>query len=109
MKKPVGVIIILFLFAIIFWACYEQAGSSFNLFARDFTDRNVFGREFPAGWYQAVPATAVVLLAPVFAWLWLKWGAPDRYVIISAFSPPPAPAVLREHTYIPRIHLQNAA
>ncbi len=73
-KKPVGVIIILFLFAIIFWACYEQAGSSFNLFARDFTNRNVFGREFPAGWYQAVPATAVVLLAPVFAWLWLKWG-----------------------------------
>ncbi|MGH9936879.1 MAG: peptide MFS transporter, partial [Blastocatellia bacterium] len=38
-KKPVAVIVILFLFSIIFWACYEQAGSSFNLFARDFTDR----------------------------------------------------------------------
>jgi proton-dependent oligopeptide transporter, POT family len=73
-KKPVGVIIILFLFSIIFWACYEQAGSSFNLFARDFTNRSVFGREFPAGWYQSVPAVAVVILAPVFAWLWLKLG-----------------------------------
>lgn len=73
-KRPVAVIIILFLFSIIFWACYEQAGSSFNLFARDFTNRNVFGREFPAGWYQAVPAGAVIILAPVFAWLWLKLG-----------------------------------
>jgi POT family proton-dependent oligopeptide transporter len=73
-KKPVGVIVILFLFSIIFWACYEQAGSSFNLFARDFTNRFVFGREFPAGWYQAVPAISVVILAPVFAWLWLKMG-----------------------------------
>jgi POT family proton-dependent oligopeptide transporter len=73
-KKPVAVIVILFLFSIIFWACYEQAGSSFNLFARDFTNRFVFGREFPAGWYQAVPASAVVILAPVFAWLWLKMG-----------------------------------
>ncbi len=73
-KKPVGVIIILFLFSIVFWMCYEQAGSSFNLFARDFTNRNVFGREFPTGWYQAVPAIAVVVLAPVVAGLWLKLG-----------------------------------
>ncbi len=73
-KKPVAVIVILFLFSIIFWACYEQAGSSFNLFARDFTNRLVFGREFPAGWYQAVPAVSVIILAPVFAWLWLKMG-----------------------------------
>lgn len=73
-KKPVGVIVILFLFSIIFWMCYEQAGSSFNLFARDFTDRFVFGYEFPAGWYQSSPAIFVVMLAPVFAWLWLKWG-----------------------------------
>lgn len=73
-KKPVAVIVILFLFSIIFWACYEQAGSSFNLFARDFTNRFVFGRDFPAGWYQAVPAVSVIILAPVFAWLWLKMG-----------------------------------
>ena len=73
-KKPVGVIVILFLFSIIFWMCYEQAGSSFTLFARDFTNRHVFGYEFPSGWYQSSPAIFVVLLAPVFAWLWLKWG-----------------------------------
>ncbi len=73
-KKPVAVIIILFLFSIIFWACYEQAGSSFNLFARDFTNRFVFGYEFPTGWYQSSPPIFVVILAPVFVWLWLKLG-----------------------------------
>ena len=73
-KKPVGVIVILFFFSIIFWMCYEQAGSSFTLFARDFTNRFVLGYEFPVGWYQSSPAIFVVVLAPVFAWLWLKWG-----------------------------------
>jgi POT family proton-dependent oligopeptide transporter len=73
-KKPVAVIVVLFFFSIVFWACYEQAGSSFNLFARDFTNRFVFGREFPAGWYQTVPAISVVILAPLFAKLWLNLG-----------------------------------
>jgi POT family proton-dependent oligopeptide transporter len=73
-KKPVGVIVILILFSIIFWACYEQAGSSFTLFARDFTNRSVFGFEFPAGWFQTNAPLFVVILAPVFVWLWLKMG-----------------------------------
>ncbi|HQR35214.1 MAG TPA: peptide MFS transporter [Blastocatellia bacterium] len=73
-KKPVGAIIILFLFSIIFWACYEQAGSSFSLFARDLTNRNIFGYEFPAGWYQSSPAIFVVLLTPLFVLLWKKMG-----------------------------------
>src|SRR5215475_6232464 len=68
-KKPVGAIVILILFSIIFWACYEQAGSSFNLFARDFTNRSVFGFEFPAGLYQSSPAFFVLLLTPFFVWL----------------------------------------
>ncbi len=73
-KKPVVVIVILFLFSIIFWASYEQAGSSFNLFADRFTNRVVFGREFPAGWYQSSPAIFVVILTPIFVWLWKKMG-----------------------------------
>jgi POT family proton-dependent oligopeptide transporter len=73
-KKPVAVIVIVFLFSIIFWACYEQAGSSFNLFARDFTNRSIFGFEFPAGLYQASPPLFVITLTPFFVWLWLKMG-----------------------------------
>ncbi|MGH9935953.1 MAG: MFS transporter, partial [Blastocatellia bacterium] len=40
----------------------------------DFTDRFVSGREFPAGWYQSSPPLFVILLAPIFVWLWLKMG-----------------------------------
>ncbi|MFN7828876.1 MAG: peptide MFS transporter [Acidobacteriota bacterium] len=86
-KKPVGVIVILFFFSILFWASFEQAGSSFNLFADRYTDRSVSGwvlgilpgfiRDqvvdgFPAGWYQSVNSIFLIALAPVFSLLWLR-------------------------------------
>lgn len=71
-KKPVAVIVVLFVFSIIFWATFEQAGSSFTLFADRFTNRSVFGYEFPTSWYQSVNSIFLILLAPVFSWLWLK-------------------------------------
>ncbi|MBO0719875.1 MAG: peptide MFS transporter [Blastocatellia bacterium] len=73
-KKPVAVIVILFFFSVMFWAAFEQAGSSFNLFARDFTDRVVAGWEFPAGWYQSVNAIFLFMLAPVFSIIWIRLG-----------------------------------
>src|SRR5262249_51158968 len=48
--KRVAVIGVLFLFAAIFWSGFEQAPSSLNLFAKDFTDRNLFGFEVPFEW-----------------------------------------------------------
>ena len=71
-KKGVAVIVVLFLFATIFWAAFEQAPTSLNLFARDFTDRVVFGWEMPTTWLQAANSLFVVTLAPVFAWLWVS-------------------------------------
>lgn len=47
-KKRVGVIFVLFVFAAIFWGAFEQAPTSLNLFANDFTDRSIFGWEMPA-------------------------------------------------------------
>src|SRR5262249_61718939 len=73
-KNAVVVIVFLFLFSIVFWAFYEQAGSSFTLFADRFTNRSVFGREFPASWYQSSPALFVVILTPIFVLLWRKMG-----------------------------------
>jgi POT family proton-dependent oligopeptide transporter len=70
-KKRVFVIAILFIFAAIFWAAFEQAPTSLNLFARDFTNRVVFGWEIPAIWFQVVNSVFIVLLAPVFAAIWL--------------------------------------
>jgi proton-dependent oligopeptide transporter, POT family len=74
-KKRVIVIAILFVFAAIFWAAFEQAPTSLNLFAKDFTDRGFFGWEIPAIWFQSVNSVFIILLAPVFAWIWLRLGA----------------------------------
>jgi POT family proton-dependent oligopeptide transporter len=73
-KKRVAVIAILFVFAAIFWSAFEQAPTSLNLFAKDFTNRNVAGFVIPATWFQNVNSIFIVLLAPFFAALWLKLG-----------------------------------
>ncbi|HUN27664.1 MAG TPA: peptide MFS transporter [Steroidobacteraceae bacterium] len=75
-RRRVAVLAIFFVAAAVFWAGYEQAGSSLNLFARDYTDRSLFGGWFssgkhPASWYQSFQAVFILLLAPVFAWLWI--------------------------------------
>jgi proton-dependent oligopeptide transporter, POT family len=73
-KKRVLVIAILFFFAAIFWAAFEQAPTSLNLFARDFTQRTYFGFEIPAIWFQIVNSLFIVIFAPVFAAIWLGLG-----------------------------------
>jgi len=73
-KKRVAVIAILFVFAAVFWSAFEQAPTSLNLFARDFTNRNVAGFVIPATWFQNVNSIFIVLLAPFFAALWLRLG-----------------------------------
>ncbi len=67
-------IAVLFCFSCLFWSAFEQAGSSLNLFADRVTDNRLFGQAFPSSWYQAVNSTFIILLAPVFAWLWLRLG-----------------------------------
>jgi proton-dependent oligopeptide transporter, POT family len=67
-------ITVLFLFAILFWAAYEQAGTSLTLFADRYTRTAVFGWSFPSSWFQTVPAAFVILLSPLFAWMWLRLG-----------------------------------
>jgi len=70
-KKRIAVILVLFVFATIFWSAFEQAPTSLNLFAQDFTDRNLFGWEVPITWLQSVNSFFVITLAPVFAALWV--------------------------------------
>ncbi|MEO9634859.1 MAG: peptide MFS transporter [Parasphingorhabdus sp.] len=55
--------------SIIFWALFEQAGSSLNLF----TDRHVDRAGIDASMFQSINAIYIVLLAPFFAaaWTWL--------------------------------------
>ena len=54
-----------------FWALFEQAGSSLNLFTDRAVDRVLFGFDIPASWFQSLNAGFIFILAPVFAWGWV--------------------------------------
>ncbi len=73
-QRRVGVIAVFFVAAAVFWSGFEQAGSSFNLFAERYTDRVIFGWEVPASWLQSVNSLFIILLAPFFAALWMNLG-----------------------------------
>ncbi|MCJ7629787.1 MAG: oligopeptide:H+ symporter, partial [Longimicrobiales bacterium] len=73
-KKRLMLIFFLFVGAALFWSGFEQAGSSMNLFAADYTNRVVFGWEAPAAWLQSVNPVFIIAFAPVFGWLWLALG-----------------------------------
>ncbi|MDN3671174.1 peptide MFS transporter [Echinicola jeungdonensis] len=72
-KKKVGVVAILFVFSAIFWSGFEQAGSTLNLFAKRFTDRQVLGWEIPTGYFQSANSLFIIIFAPLFGamWVWL--------------------------------------
>ncbi len=70
-KRRLIVIFWLFILAAVFWSGFEQAGSSMNLFAANLTDRTIFGWEAPASWLQSINPIFIILLAPVFGWLWI--------------------------------------
>ncbi len=73
-RRRIGLCALLFLGAAMFWSGFEQAGSSMNLFARDFTDRTIGGTEVPAGMLQSVNPLFIILLAPVIGMLWVWLG-----------------------------------
>ena len=73
--KRVGAIAVFFLFSCIFWAAFEQAASSLNLFADRMTRLNAFGFEFPSSWFQSLNSAFMIFgLAPLLALLWIRLG-----------------------------------
>ena len=81
--QRIAVILILaFVGNIFFWAAFEQAGSSMNVFAKTNTDRTlggVFeGDGFPASWYQSVNPLVLLAFAPLFASLWVRLALRGR-------------------------------
>lgn len=63
---------ILFLISLnpLFWGLFEQAGGSMNLFTDRFVDRG----GVPAGIFQSINPIIIILVAPLFATLWLWLG-----------------------------------
>ena len=69
-KQQITSLIILILFTIPFWICFEQAGSSLTLFAEYSTNRNLFGFVIPTGYFQSLNPVFILILAPIISILW---------------------------------------
>jgi POT family proton-dependent oligopeptide transporter len=70
--KRMAAVGVFFVFSSLFWAAFEQAGSSLNLFADRLTRLSVFGVAFPSTWFQSLNSLFLITLAPVFALLWVR-------------------------------------
>jgi POT family proton-dependent oligopeptide transporter len=84
--RRIGAIGVLFVFNILFWAIYEQGGSSLNIFANKCTDTTIFGWAFPSSWLQTFQAGFIILFAPLISVIWIKLGdkqptAPTKFAI----------------------------
>jgi proton-dependent oligopeptide transporter, POT family len=92
-KKRMAVIFVLFVFASIFWAAFEQAPTSLNLFAKDFTNRTFFGWEVPALWYQSINSLFIIICAPLVGATWvamakrrMELSSPSKFALGLLFA-----------------------
>ncbi|MBE7494517.1 MAG: peptide MFS transporter [Verrucomicrobiaceae bacterium] len=69
-KGRMVLIAMLFATSALFWAGFEQMGSSFNVFAEQHTIRQIGSFEVPAGWFQSVNPLFIIAFAPLVALLW---------------------------------------
>jgi len=70
-RDRLKVIFMLFVFVMLFWASFEQAGGLMNLYASEKTNRMLGSFEVPAGWFQSMNPLFIVLLAPLFGMFWV--------------------------------------
>ncbi len=74
-RRRLVVVAVLFLASALFWSVFEQAGSTLNLFADRNTNTELAGVSFPSSWFQSLNSLFIFILAPVFAWLWVRLAA----------------------------------
>ncbi len=84
--RRVAAVLVFSLAALVFWAIFEQAGSAISLFGDQLTRTEFLGYQFPSAWFQSVNSLFVMLLAPVFAWIWVRLGdrqpsSPMKFVV----------------------------
>lgn len=71
-RDKIFVLLILMFFNVVFWALFEQAGSSLTIFADKNVDRMIFGFEMPASMTQFFNPAFIVLFGSVFSVMWLR-------------------------------------
>jgi len=88
--RRIAAVLVLFLFASLFWGAYEQAGSTLSLFADRYVNLEFLGIKLYASWFASIQAGFVILLSPFFAWLWVRLGSrqpssPAKFAIALVF------------------------
>ena len=88
--RRIGAVFVLFIFASLFWGAYEQAGSTLNLFADRYVNLQFLGIKLYASWFVSIQAAFVILLSPLFAWLWIRLGprqpsSPAKFALALVF------------------------
>ncbi|GAB3890619.1 peptide MFS transporter [Larkinella knui] len=77
-KKRVGVLFVFFLGSAVFWAGFEQQGSSLQIFSDRYTDLNFFGWQMPSSWFQNFNPAFILIFSPILAALWIYLGNRNR-------------------------------
>ena len=73
-RDMVVAMLIIFVFNVLFWMFFEQAGSSFTFLADQIVNRDFGDWVFPLEWFQSVNSIAIITLAPIMAWMWVRMG-----------------------------------
>jgi len=73
-RDKVIAMLIIFVFNVLFWMFFEQAGSSFTFLADRIVNREFGSWTFPLEWFQSVNSIAIITFAPIMAWMWVKMG-----------------------------------
>jgi len=73
-RKRMFVLIAMLPFYLAFWASFEQAGASINLFTERHVNRMLMGMEINTTWFQSLNPFFIIILAPIFSSLWLYLG-----------------------------------
>jgi POT family proton-dependent oligopeptide transporter len=74
-RRHVKAFVWVFLGAAFFWMIFEQAGSTLTLFADEVTNLTLTsGFTVPASWLQSINPLFIVVFAPIFSAIWMRWG-----------------------------------
>lgn len=74
-RSRVRAYIPLFVAATLFWMIFEQAASSMSAYAESKTRLDLFGWTIQPEFFQSVNPALIIMLAPLFAWLWMRLGS----------------------------------
>ncbi|MFD7085871.1 peptide MFS transporter [Streptomyces sp. NPDC059918] len=71
-QSRMGSYVWFFAAAAVFWMVYDQGASTMAVFGAGSTSDHVLGFAFPSSWLQSANPVFIMMLGPVFAWLWLR-------------------------------------